>query len=183
MKEEMVIRLVQLAEVFIVRLQRDGLGIRTPAADPANQHVGRRLKVDHQIGRSDVVREQFVQPLVDEQLVIVEVEEGKDLVLVEQIVRDRDLAEKIRLTERNLLAVSVQQVEQLCLEGRARAVGVEIGQERVVGFFEDDGGVETCAESFGQRSFSRSNRTLDRDVPELQCEADDIIGSAFSRAT
>ena len=64
------------------------------------EDVGRRLKVDDEIGRRDVAREKLVEPLIDEQLVVVEVEVGEDLVLVEEVVGDRRLRKKIALTER-----------------------------------------------------------------------------------
>ena len=81
------------------------------------------------------------------------------------------------------MPVAVQEVEKLGLKRRARAVGVEVGEERVFGFFQNDRRVETSAEPLGQRRFSRADRTLDRDVPELQSGADDIIATVFSRAS
>ena len=100
MKEEVVVRLVQLAQVVVVGLQRDRFGVHAAAVDAPQQHVGRRLQVDDEVGRRHVAREQLVQPLVDEQLVVVEVEVGEDLVLVEQVVADRRLAEQIGLPQR-----------------------------------------------------------------------------------
>jgi len=79
--------------------------------------------------------------------------------------------------------MAVQQVKELRLECGAGAIRVEVGQERVLGFLEDDRGVEARAEPFSQRRFSRADRTLDRDVPELQSGADDIIATVFSRAS
>jgi len=82
-------------------------------AEAAAQDVGRRLQVDHEIGGRHVRGEQFVEPLVDEQLVVVEIQVGVDLVAIEQVVADRDLAEKVGLSQRALLPVSAQQIEQL----------------------------------------------------------------------
>ena len=59
------------------------------------EHLGRCLQVDHEIGRRDVRREQIVEPLIDEQLVVVEIQIREDLVLVEQVVADRRLREQI----------------------------------------------------------------------------------------
>ena len=92
----------------------------------------------------------------------------EDLVLVEQVVGDRDLAEEIRLAERRLLAMAVQQIEELGLQRGAGPVGVEVGEKRIVGFLEHDRRIEPRAESFGQRGFARADRSLDRDVAELQ---------------
>ena len=62
--------------------------------DAAAEHVGRRLQVDDEVGRGDVGAQQLEQPLIDEQLVVVERLVGVDLVLVEQIVADRGLREQ-----------------------------------------------------------------------------------------
>ena len=132
------------------------------------QHVGRRLQVDDEIGRRHVAREQIVEPLVDEQLVVVEIQIREDLVLVEQVVADRRLAEEVGLPQRRLLAVAVEQVEELRLQRRAGTVGVEVGEERILGFFEHDRRVEARAEPLGQRGLARADRPFDRDVAELQ---------------
>ena len=68
----------------------------------------------------------------------------------------------------------VEEVEELCLEGGAGSVGVEIGQKRIFHFFQHDRGVDSRAEAFRQCGFARPNRSFDRDVAELQ-GADDII--------
>src|SRR5439155_21219986 len=120
-KEEVMVRLVQLPQVPIVRLQGDGLGVGAPAVHASEQHVGRRLQIDDEIGRGDVVREQLVQPLIDEQLVVVEIEIREDLVFVEEVIADRDLAEEVCLTKCNLLTMTIQQIEQLRLQRSARA--------------------------------------------------------------
>ena len=180
MKEEVVVRLVQLAQILVVGLQRDGLGVGAPAVDAAQQDVGRRLQVDDEIGRRDVGREQIVQALIDEELVVVEIQIREDLVLVEEVVADRDLAEEIGLTQRDLLAMAVEQIEELRLQRGAGTVGVEIGEKRILGFFEDDRRVEPRAEPFGQRGLARADGPFDRDVTELQGGADDIIALVSS---
>ena len=62
-----------------------------PAANTANQNLGRRLQVDDEIGLAHVAREQLVEPLVDEELVVVEVQVRVDAVLFENVVADGDL--------------------------------------------------------------------------------------------
>ena len=115
-----------------------------------------------------VAREEIVQALVDEELVVVEVEIGVDAIFFEDIVADGDLREEVRLAPFDQLAVSVEQVEQLRLERRARTVGVEIGEKRIVGFLKHDRSVEPRAEPLRQRGFSRADRALDRDGAERQ---------------
>src|SRR6185312_6325400 len=175
MEKEMVVRLVQLAQVLVVGLQRDGFGVRAAAVHAAEEHVGRRLQVHDEIRRGDVVEQQIVQALVDKELVVVEIQIREDLVLVEEVIADRGLAEEIGLPQRDLLAVTIQQIEQLRLQRRAGTIGVEVGEKGIVGFLEDDRRVEARAEPFCERRFARANRPFNRDVTELQGGVDDII--------
>ena len=62
-----------------------------------HQRLGRRLQVDDQVGRRDVLGQQVVEPLVDEQLVVVEIQVRVDPVPLEQVVGDDDLAEQVGL--------------------------------------------------------------------------------------
>src|SRR5260221_574132 len=79
-----------------------------------------------------------------------------------------DLLDQIRLAQRGLLAMTVEEIEQLCLQRRAGTVGVEIREERILHFLQHDRGVESRAETLGQRGFPRADRSFDRDVAELQ---------------
>ena len=51
---------------------------------------------------------------------------------------------------------------------RARPIGVEIGEERVVVVLEDDGGVEARAEPLSERRLAHADRPFNRDVAEVQ---------------
>ena len=106
------------------------------------------------------LRQQIVETLIDEQLVVVEVQIREDLVLVEQVVADRRLREQIRLTNGELLAVPVEQIEELRLQRCARPAGVEIIEERIVRFLEHRGGVEACRQPFGERRLARRRSVL-----------------------
>ena len=101
----------------------------------------------------------------------------EDLVVVEQVVADRELAEEIGLAERHLLTMAAEKVEELSLQRRARTIGVEVGEKRIVGFFEDDGRVEAGAEAFGECGLADADRSFDRDVAKLQGGPDDIIAT------
>ena len=81
-EEEVLVGLVQLAEVVVGGDRaRRGSGSLGALAQAAGQHVGRRLQVDDEVGRGNVLGEQVEEPLVDEQLVVVEVQVREDLVL------------------------------------------------------------------------------------------------------
>ena len=71
--------------------------------------------------------------------------------------------------------MTVEKIEELRLKRRPGTIGVEVGEKRILGFFEDDGCVEPRAEPFSQRGLAGADRPFDRDVTELQGGADDII--------
>src|SRR5712671_1069910 len=98
MEEEMMVRLVQLAQVVVVWFERHGVRIAPAAVEAPEQHVGRRLQIHDEIGGRYVLSEQIVQSLVDEQFVVVEIEVREDLVLVEEVIGDRDLVEEVCLS-------------------------------------------------------------------------------------
>jgi hypothetical protein len=67
-----------------------------------------------------------------------------------------------------LLPVARKREEQLGLERRACAALIEVCEERVVAFVEDDGRVETRAETLRQESLADRRRPFDGDMPEQQ---------------
>ena len=62
----------------------------------------------------------------------------------------------------------LEQVEELRLQCRARAIGIEVREKRILGVFEHKRGVEAGGEPLGKRGFARADRSFDRDVAELQ---------------
>jgi len=89
----MLVCLIEFAEVLVARFERLAIGSRRTIAQPPSEDVGRSLKVNDQIRCRHVLHQEVVQPLVDEELVVVEVQIREDLVLVEQVVADRRLRE------------------------------------------------------------------------------------------
>ena len=141
----MLIGLVELLQVGRVRNDGVGvLGLPGPLAQSLQQQVRGSLQIDDQVRRAEIAREQFEQPLVDEQLVVVQVQVRVDLVAIEEIVGDGELAEEVRLPEDPLLAVTRQQVEELRLQRGARTLGIEVGEKRVLTFLQHQRGVETA---------------------------------------
>ena len=164
-EEEVLVRLVQLAQVL-------GVGLRHVAARDrsarlrrrSQQHVGRRLQIDDEIGRRHVARQQVEQPLVDEQLVVVEIQIREDLVAVEDVVADRRLLEQVGLPQAGQLAMAVEQVEQLRLQRRAGPLGVEVGEERILGVFEDRRAVDSAGQPLGQPRLADADRAFDGEI-------------------
>ena len=119
-------------------------------------------------GRRHVLREQIEQPLVDEQLVVVEVQIRVDAILFEDVIADGDLCEEIGLASIDELTVAVEQIEQLRLKRGAWPVGVEIGEERVLLILANQRRIESRREPFGQGGFAGADRAVDRDVSKVQ---------------
>jgi hypothetical protein len=142
--------------------------IGVAGAEPLDEQLGRRLQVDDQVWERHVARQQLVEPLVDEQVVVVEIQVGVDAVLLEQVVADRRLAEEVRLPQRLLLPVAVEQEEQLRLEGGARLVGVEVGQERVVRFLQDRRRIDVRGQPLGQRRLADTGGPFEGYITEIQ---------------
>ena len=132
-EEEVLVGLVELLEVLGIGLERRRLPDRRGRLRSATeQHVGRRLQIDDEIGWRYVAGQQIVEPLVDEELVVVQVQIREDLVAVEEVVGDRELAEEVRLPQRRLLAMAIEQVKELRLKRGARTIGVEVGEKGIV---------------------------------------------------
>ena len=112
--------------------------------------------------------EEIEQPLINEQLVVVEVQIRIDAILFENVVADRDLRKQIRLAPIDQLAVSVQQIEQLRLKSGSRTIRVEIGQEGILLIIAHERRVHASREPFGERRLSRTNGSIDRDVTKVQ---------------
>ena len=60
--------------------------------------------------------------------------------------------------------MAIQQVEQLGLERGAGASGIEVCEERVVGFFQHDRGIETGSDAPGKGGLADTDRSFDGDV-------------------
>ena len=91
-----------------------------------------------------------------------------DAVLLEDVVADRDLREQVGLPPVHELPMAIEQIEELRLKRGAGAVGVEIGEKRVLGVFADEGGVQARGQPFGECGLASANRPVDRDVVEVQ---------------
>src|SRR5438876_738305 len=98
---------------------------RPPRTGGPGGRQGRRAKVRP----GEPLVEQLEDALVELEFVGVERERREDRVLGEEIVGDRPAAEEIPLTELALLAVALEQEEELGLEGISLGFLVESPQE------------------------------------------------------
>src|SRR5262249_48430137 len=90
MKKEVIVGLVELTQVRVAERRELRIGSLAFAGATA-ENVGRRLQVQHEIRLRDVLGEQLVQTLIDEELVVVQVQIGVNLVSIEQVVADGEL--------------------------------------------------------------------------------------------
>src|SRR5689334_7422601 len=120
MEEEVLVCLVQFTKVIGIGIEGFVLWILGPAAKPLDENVSRRLQIDHEIRSRNVLGQQIVEPLVDEQLVVVEIQIRKDFVLVEQVVTHRCLRKEVSLLQADELTMAIEQIKELRLQRRAR---------------------------------------------------------------
>jgi len=60
--------------------------------------------------------------------------------------------------------MAIEEKKKLRLQRCAGAAGVEVGQERIVGFFQHGCGIESARDSLGKRRFADTDRSFDSDV-------------------
>src|SRR5678816_738723 len=58
----------------------------------------------------------------------------------------------------------VEKVKELRLQRRARAAGVEVGEERIVGLFQHGCGIKTVCDPLRKRRLAETNRSFDSEV-------------------
>ena len=167
MEEEVIERFVQLPDVVGRGQERIGIGFRS-LPQPLAHDLDRCLQVDHQVRRRDVRRDQLIEPLIDEQLVVVEVHVGVDLVAIEEIVRDQQLAEEIGLPQAPLLPVAREGEEQLRLKRGTGPPPIELAKEGIIPIVEDHRRVEPGTKPLGEQGLPDSRRTFDGNVPKEQ---------------
>jgi HEAT repeat protein/cyclophilin family peptidyl-prolyl cis-trans isomerase len=168
MKEEVMVRFVQLAQIVLVWNQGRAFGIRLPRAKALEQYFGGRLKIDDEVGSRHILGEQVEEPLVDEQFVVIEVQVRVNPIFFEDVVANRILREEIGLTPLDELPMTVEQIEELGLQSGPRSIGVEVGEEGIFRVLAHQGAIEPTGKPFGQRGLAHADRTIDRDVVEVQ---------------
>ena len=159
--EEMVVGVDQLGQILLGELPLEGA---LPAADPC--HAGGDVggEVDDQIGARHLRLERRVELLVEHQLVVGERQVGEDPVLLEAVVGHQELLEELALHRLLLLLEPLEDEVELGLEGRARTVLVEVGEERVVDVLEHAHRLEPAGDQVDERRLADPDRAVDRDV-------------------
>jgi hypothetical protein len=71
------------------------------------------------------------------------------------------------LAEGGLLTVPREREKELRLEARARALGIEIREEGILGLVEDERCVEPRAQPVCETRLADANRALDGNVPKI----------------
>src|SRR5436309_5053816 len=101
------------------------LEVPVALAEPAQQHLRSSLEVDDEVRPREPLIEQLEDLLVEVELLRVEGDAGEDAVLGEQVVRKHALGEEVALAEVQLLAVALEEEEELRLERVLAGVLVE----------------------------------------------------------
>src|SRR5205823_14585906 len=114
-------------------LRRDG-ALVVPLAFPEVplQHLRSGLEVDDEVRPRELPVEELVDLLVQAELIRVERDLREDGIPGEHVVRHRPLREQVELLDRVLLAVALEQEEQLGLERMLLRVLVELPEKRVL---------------------------------------------------
>ncbi len=134
------------------------------AADAGEAGVDVGLQVDHEVRRRHLRLEHGEELVVDQELVVGEVQVGEDPVLVEGVVGDHQALEKLALDDLLLLLEARQQEVELGLEGGARAVLVELVEERVLDVLEHLDPLEAAGQELDQRGLADPDGAVDRQV-------------------
>jgi len=108
-----------------------------PLLDPRHAGVDVRRQEEHEIGHRDLRLQRHVELVVDREVVVAQRQVGEDPVLLEGVVGDDQPLEELLLDDVLLLLVARQQEIGLRLEGGARPVLVELGEEGVLDVLED----------------------------------------------
>ena len=123
------------------------------------------LVIDDEVGTGHVLRQQRIELLVDEQLGVVEVEEGEELALLEHVVGEGVALEEGALGELLLLAIAREEEEELDLEGGARTPLVEGSEERVLPpLLHHRSRLHALGQALHHRRLAHADRPFDDDV-------------------
>ena len=133
--------------------------------DAFEQHVFRRLQIDHQIGNRCIHREMIIDLLIEFQLIGIQGNLGEQAVLLHQKVSDADRLEQVCLAHGLHLAHTLKQKKKLCRQCTGTRVPVEALQERVLlSLLQQQLGLEAVRQPACKAGLANANRTFDNDV-------------------
>jgi len=131
------------------------------------QYVWFCLQENHQIRRRDLDVEELKDLLVQSQLMVIQIQRSEYPIFSKEVIAKGNLVEQIELRNLLLLLETVQQEEDLGLEGIFFPVLIEIREKRVlVRFFKDTPGIELLCQKPRQTRFANSDRTFYHDISE-----------------
>src|SRR5262249_40733384 len=141
------------------------LEVTVPLAEPAEQDVWPGLEIDDEIRPREPLVEQLEDLPVELVLVGVEGDGREDRVLGEEVVRDGAVREEVHLAELALLAVALEQEEELGLEGMSFGILVEFPEEGILlDLLEEQPRPELGGEPSREGRLPDADGALDRDV-------------------
>src|SRR5438094_2100940 len=142
------------------------LEVPVALAEPAEQRLRRRFRIDDEVRPREPLIEHLEDLLVELELVRAQRDRGEDAVLGEEVVRHDALREELELAELPLPAVALEQEEELGLEGMPLRVLVESPEEGILlDLLEEEPRPELGGEPPREGRLADADGALDRDVP------------------
>src|SRR5882724_6381950 len=151
MKKEMFIRLDHFFNVVVAHL---GFSGNVFLAQAFLQHLGRCLKVNHQVRRGQLLSEELVIAVINFQLGVSQVDVGEDLVFFEDVVRHYRLARLGPHLQSAQLFETTDKKRKLRLETGAALAFIKRPQERIVFRFDHALRVQPVRDDIGQRALA-----------------------------
>ena len=142
------------------------LEIPGPLLDPLQEHLDRRLHVDHEVWLSNLLFENRVELFVNSEIGVIKIQIGKYSILWEGVVGQYQPLKEVHLRDFTLLLKTRQQKIDLDLEGGACAPLVERRQERIGNVLEHHDAFESFGEELDERGLTDPDRAFDGDMPE-----------------
>jgi len=123
------------------------------------------MQVDDQVGFGDFFTEGSMNTAVHRQLVVLQVEPGKQLIFGKGVVGDEHALAQCLWHRLVLLMVAAEQEKELGLKRQAVAILVKTRQKRIfLKHFQQHGGVvEFVLQQAGQRGFAHTNDPFNGD--------------------
>jgi hypothetical protein len=156
------IGLLDIRQVFV----GNGLLVRSvPLSDILLKPRHRRMQVDKDIRLGDLLVDDIEKPLIEPEFILRQVHLRKEQALGEEIIRDGDRLEQIRLLRPILLLLeSFCHEEKLQWKGVLAGILIEFRQEGVVGkFLQDEAGVVMLRQQVREGCLSRADIAFDGD--------------------
>lgn len=163
MKEELAVSLIEFLEIidgdcFLVRF--------VSASNSLQEDLSACLEIDNEIGLTKTGAQYPEDLFIEVQLIVVQIQVSKDLILFEEVIADRHTVEEILLQEIDLLLEAAKEKEDLGLEGVFSSVLIKAGEKGIVlHLFVYISCVKLSGKEFYKAGLTRPDWSFDSDIP------------------